>query len=156
MDDHKHTLASRLRRALAGAALVVALAACTPIFRDHGFVPTDDELDAVIVGVDTAETVADTIGRPAAVGVLENSGYYYVASRFRHYGWRAPQEVSREVVAIRFDDERVVSNVERFGLRDGKVVAISRRVTETNVRGVTFLGQLLGGLGNLRADQIVN
>jgi len=156
MDDNMQTGAKRLRRTAAAALLVLALAACTPIYRDHGFVPTDDELDAVIVGVDTAESVAGTLGRPAAVGVMENSGYYYVANRFRHYGWRAPREVSREVVAVRFDDDGVVSNVERFGLRDGEVVALSRRVTETNVRGVTFIRQLIGNIGNLRADQFTN
>ncbi|MBC7156656.1 MAG: outer membrane protein assembly factor BamE, partial [Rhodobacteraceae bacterium] len=46
--------------------------------------------------------------------------------------------------------------VERFGLRDGEVVALSRRVTETNVRGVTFIRQLIGNIGNLRADQFTN
>jgi hypothetical protein len=41
-----------------------------------------------------------------------------------------------------------VSNVERFGLADGRVVPLSRRVTETNIQGSGLIRQLLGNLGN--------
>jgi hypothetical protein len=49
-----------------------------------------------------------------------------------------------------------VSNVERFGLEDGQVVALSRRVTETNIKGVSFIRQLMGNFGRLTTDQLVN
>ena len=46
----------------------------------------------------------------------------------------------REIVAITFDDSGVVRNIERFGLEDGNVVALSRRVTDSNVQGVGSVG----------------
>jgi len=147
------TGAVRLRSAVAVLA-VAGLMACTPIFRDHGYTPTDDQLAEVVVGVDTRDSVEGTLGRPSSAGLLDGSGLYYVSSRRRHFAWRAPQEIEREVVAISFDDDGVVTNIERFGLEDGNVVALSRRVTDTNIRGVTFIGQLLGNLGNLRAEDI--
>ncbi len=144
-----------VRWAIAG--LFVALTvACSPIIRNHGYVPSDDELTLVEVGTDTRETVAQKIGRPTASGLLDDVGWYYVQSRFRTFGPRAPQEIDRQVVAISFTEEGTVSNVERFGLEDGQVVALSRRVTETNVRGVSLIKQLLGNLGNFRADQVLD
>ena len=68
----------------------------------------------------------------------------------------APREVDREVVSITFTEDGVVENVERFGLEDGKVVAISRRVTQPNIKGLTFLRQLFGSIGRLRADSIID
>lgn len=133
-----------------------ALAACQPIYRSHGYVPSDSDLAMLVVGQDTRDTVGDFIGRPSSAGVLEDGGWYYVGSRWREVGWRKPQEIDREVVAISFDEGGVVRNIERFGLQDGRVVTLSRRVTDSNIKGVTFLGQLLGSIGNVDAGQFID
>lgn len=133
-----------------------ALAACQPIYRSHGYVPSDSDLAMLVVGQDTRDTVGDFIGRPSSAGVLEDGGWYYVGSRWREVGWRKPQEIEREVVAISFDAGGVVRNIERFGLQDGRVVTLSRRVTDSNIKGVTFLGQLLGSIGNVDAGQFID
>ncbi|MFN3972098.1 MAG: outer membrane protein assembly factor BamE [Gemmobacter sp.] len=145
-----------VRRAGIGVALAfaVALSACTPIIRDHGYVPTDADLSQVVVGVDTRDTVAETVGRPSAQGLLNDQGWFYVRSRFRQLGPREPKEVERQVVAITFDGRGVVSDIGRFGLEDGRVVTLSRRVTDTNVKGFSFIRQLLQNVGRLAPGDI--
>lgn len=136
-------------RTRTAAALAVLLAAgCSPTYTNHGYVPSKADLSLVTVGVDTQETVAALVGRPSSAGILADSGYYYVASRRRSLGIRQNRVIDREVVAISFDPSGTVANVERFGLERGRVVPLSRRVTESNVRGVGFLRQLFGSLGN--------
>lgn len=137
-------------------ATVLALASCAPVYQNHGYVPTDEELALVEVGKDTHETVAATLGRPSGEGLLNEVGWFYVQSRWKHFGAMAPKEIDRQVVSITFTEEGVVENVERFGLEDGNVVALSRRVTESNIKGIGFLKQLLGNIGRLRADQFVD
>lgn len=129
------------------AAAAIALAGCATQVRHHGYAPDDAALSAIEVGRDTRETVAAAVGRPGAAGLLRDSGWYYVGSRFEHYAYRAPVEVEREVVAISFNESGVVSNIERFGLQDGQVVPLSRRVTDSNIRGMTLAAQLLRNLG---------
>lgn len=145
-----------LLKPLLALVFVTALASCSAQFRNHGYTPTETELSEVLVGVDTKETVAQSIGRPTSSGLLEGSGWYYVESRWRHFAWKAPQEIEREVLAVSFDEDGVVENIERFGLEDGRVVVLSRRVTSTNIKGVSFLRQLFGNLGNFTADQFLN
>jgi len=131
-------------------------AACAPVYRNHGYIPTDEDLAQVRVGNSTREDVAASIGRPSSAGVLEGSGWYYVGSRWKHLGARAPEEIDRQVVAISFDGKGVVRNVERFGLEQGRVVTLSRRVTETNIRGIGLVRQLLGSIGRVSADQLLD
>lgn len=154
---------SRLRAALPQARiplrlpvlmLVVVTAACTPIYRDHGYAPTDADLAQVQVG-QTREQVSQAIGYPVSTGVLTESAWYYVGSRWRSYGALAPAPVTREVVAISFTPQGRVSNIERFGLERGRVVVLSRRVTESNVEGISFINQLLRNVGTIQADQLV-
>lgn len=139
-----------------GAVLVLAagLAACSPVFRNHGYVPAEEELALVEVGKDTRDTVSQKIGRPSTSGLLNDDGWFYVQSRYKHFGPREPKEVERQVLAITFNQAGVVENIGRYGLEDGKVVEISRRVTETNVKGLSIIQQLLGNFGRIRAEDI--
>ncbi|MCC6305197.1 MAG: outer membrane protein assembly factor BamE [Rhodobacteraceae bacterium] len=135
-----------------GLALLVA--ACAPTFRNHGYVPPQEALDAVVIGVDTRDGLAETLGRPSAAGIMADSGWYYVESRWRHYGARAPEEIQREVVAISFDAGGVVTNIERFGLEDGRVVRLSSRLTATAIREVSFLRQLYRNFGRINPGDL--
>lgn len=137
---------------LAGA---LALSACVAQIRNHGYLPSDDELEQIVVGRATKDTVRDVIGTPQAEGLLAASGWYYVRSEFQHLGAFEPKEIDRQVLAISFNDSGVVTNVERFGLENGRVIALSRRVTTANVQGTTFLSQLFGNLGRISADQLI-
>ena len=145
-----------LIRLLFVCVVMTSLAACSNIDRKHGYVPDDADLQQIVVGVDTKDTVGELVGRPTASGVLSDGGWYYVASKFRAYGLRDRREIDREVVAISFAGDGTVSNIERFGLQDGKVIAISRRVTDSNIKGVGFLRQLFGSIGNFSAESLLN
>ena len=138
-----------LRHLVLWGALVVVMAACSPIMRFHGYAPTDQELQAVNVG-DTREQVTQAIGQPGIGGVMEGSGWFYVQSDWRHAQWRAPVETDRQLVAITFDARDRVANIERFGLEDGQVVAISRRITDTGPRP-SVLSQVFRVLGQFTA-----
>ena len=130
------------------AAAMAGLAACSAVDRKHGYVPSQDALADIVPGVDTKDSVAETVGVPAAGGVLQDSGYYYVSSLIRHRGGLEPKIVSRELVAINFNDTGTVTGIQRFGLEDGRVIPLERRVTDSSVQDKTFLRQLLGNLGN--------
>ena len=107
---------AHLTAGLVVLGLFVVLSACQPIYRNHGYVPTEAELALVEVGQDTQETVAAAVGRPSAQGLLNDVGWFYVKSRYQTRGALPRQEIDRQVVVISFDDNGVVSNVERFGL----------------------------------------
>lgn len=145
-----------LARAAVFGVILTGLTACAEQVRKHGYVPTDDDLAEIVVGVDTRDSVAESIGTPSSAGLLSDSGYYYVQSRVRTIGPRRPQVIDRQVVAISFTDAGVVQNVERFGLEDGRAVVLSRRVTESSVSTQTFIRQLLGNLGNFNPGQFID
>lgn len=144
-----------IRRRAAVLVVAAALAACSPVYRNHGYVPAEDELALVEVGTDTRETVGEKIGRPSTAGLLNDEGWFYVQSRYELRGPRAPQEIDRQVLAVTFSEAGTVENIARYGLEDGKVVQISRRVTETNVRGVSLIQQLLGNFGRFQASDVI-
>lgn len=134
---------------------LVAISACTSQYRNHGYVPTDAELAEIVVGVDSRDSVAETIGKPSTGGVLNDSGYYYIRSQVRHYGARRPEIIERQLVAITFDKRGTVQNIERYALEDGVAVALSRRVTDNGFDDKTFLRQILGNFGNFDPSSVL-
>ena len=130
----------------------LGLAACQPIYSNHGYIPTEDALALLQVGTDTRESVSATIGRPSASGLLNDEAWYYVQSKWKTIGPAEPIEVTREMVAISFDANGKVANIERFGLDQGRIVPLSRRVTTTNIRPKGILAQIMGNIGKLSTD----
>lgn len=140
---------------LALMLLFLVVSACSPVYRNHGYVPIDADLALIEVGSDTRETVAEKIGRPTALGLLNDVGWFYVQSRYKFYGPREPEEIDRQVVAVTFDEGGTVRNIERFGLEDGKVITISRRITETSIQEIGFIRQLLGNFGRIAPGSLL-
>jgi len=141
-----------LRNAAAGLALA-SMVACAPVYRNHGYVPMEEDLAKIQIGA-SQEQVTQTIGAPSVTRLASDNGWYYIQSRFRVFGL-SNREITREVVAISFDQGRV-SNIERFGLDAGRIIPLSRRVTDSGIEGSTFLRQLFGSVGRLRADQVLD
>ncbi|MEP2782708.1 MAG: outer membrane protein assembly factor BamE [Pseudoruegeria sp.] len=141
-----------------GLMLGVALflSACASTYRNHGYAPSELDLAEVIVGVDTRDTLAETLGEPSISGVVGEDSWYYVGSRWRHFAYRKPEVLEREVVAVSFSQEGVIESIERFGLERGQVVSLNKRVTETNIANVNLIRQLLNSVGNVTADQFLN
>jgi outer membrane protein assembly factor BamE (lipoprotein component of BamABCDE complex) len=133
------------------AAFVAAslLSACTAQIRNHGYVPEPADLQSVALGVDTRDTLTESIGRPSTSSLLEGEAWYYVREQVRLYGALPPRTIRRELVAISFAANGTVSNIERFGLEDGRVVTLSRRVTETSIREFGLIQQLLRNFGRV-------
>jgi len=143
-------------RLVAAAAISLTLAACQPVYRNHGFVPLDEDLTQVVLGQTTQADLLPLLGAPSAEGMLTNTSWFWIKSRFQHFGPNRPEEVAREVVALTFAEDGTVANVERFGLERGRLVRLSARVTDPGVSAASALRQILGNFGRFRADQFLN
>ena len=135
---------------------VVLVTACATQVRDFGYAPTDRELSEIIVGIDTQDRVAELVGSPASESLRGDDAWYYVSARQETIAFQRPEITDRQLVAISFTSEGTVSNIERFTLEDGRVITLSRRVTDEQTKGVSFLRQAFGNLGRISASDIAS
>ncbi len=149
----KHARKIRTTLAIIGLSVTVA---CAATYTNHGYVPTESELENIIVGTDTRSTVAETIGQPSSTGVLSDGAWYYISSRVKYYTYHRPETIERTILAVSFDANDKVSNIERFGLEDGRVITFTRRVTDSGVQGTDIFRQLIGNFGNISAEQLLD
>ena len=128
--------------------IALSVSGCTAIYRDHGYLPAEGDLEQVVVGVDNRSTVQEVLGSPIGSGVLDDGAIFYLSTKVKHYAFYEPKVVEREMLVVSFDTDDQVENIEKFGLEDGRVITLSRRVTTGPVKGPKFLKQILGNLGN--------
>ena len=141
-----------LRTGFVALALALGLSACSATFSNHGYFPPPEDLAELDIG-DSREAVVEAIGRPGSTGVMRDEAWFYTGYRVRNYAYRAPEIIERQILAVSFDGQGRVSNIEEFGLEDGQIVDLSRRVTTSSVREVSFLAQILSNFGRINIGE---
>ncbi len=141
-------LISKMRVALLSLGLIAGLSACAATYTNHGYVPPPEVLSEIGIGA-SRDQVAEIAGAPGSAGVVRDEAWFYTQYRVRNFTYNAPQVIERDIVAISFSDAGRVTNIERFGLEDGQIVQLSRRVTESSVRDVGFFAQILSNFGRI-------
>jgi outer membrane protein assembly factor BamE (lipoprotein component of BamABCDE complex) len=140
----------------AGLVLVLAtvlIAGCAPTVQVHGYVPSPTDIAQVTPGSDTFASVEEKLGRPSSSGLLRDSSWYYVQTTVENFTYNPPRVIDRTILAVEFSNNGVVQDITRYGLEDGRIVALSPRTTETGGRTMGVLEQLFGNLLNLDAEQ---
>lgn len=141
---------------LALVLVMATLAACGGQYRNHGYMPLAEDVDALIVGVDTHDSIIEVMGVPTTGGVLTEEAMYYVRSRVHHKGYVKPNEIQRDVLVLSFDKNQILRNVERFGIEKGKLIRLEHRVTEAPGGDRSVLQQIIGSIGGFNPNSIVN
>jgi outer membrane protein assembly factor BamE (lipoprotein component of BamABCDE complex) len=127
---------------VSGAALGL-LIACAPVISQRGYVPDPANENAIKVGTDTKTSVQARLGYASTTATFGNDSWYYISSTEKQVAFFSPTVLKRQVVAIYFDKTNKVTDIKRYGLRDGHVIAFESRETPARGRETTFLQELL-------------
>jgi outer membrane protein assembly factor BamE (lipoprotein component of BamABCDE complex) len=137
------------RLAFAGLATVL-MVGCAATRDFHGYVPDQALATDVQPAVDTRSTVLARLGTPSTTSIFNDDLWVYMSSTRELLTFYYPKVVAREIVAIQFDEDDVVSDVLVYDVNDGRTLAYNSRVTPTRGRELGILEQLFGTIGNLR------
>jgi outer membrane protein assembly factor BamE (lipoprotein component of BamABCDE complex) len=149
----QQTAGKPTRRALLGGALAMgaglALSACnTSEVRTHGFVMPDSGLEQVPIG-SSRNQVLIVLGTPQTTATLDNEVFYYISQRSEQsFAFSRPEIIDQRVIAVYFDENDLVARIADYGLQDGVIFDFVSQTTPTGGQDLTFIGQILGGLGS--------
>lgn len=131
----------RLSPLLLAASLAVA--GCTPVVSQRGYLPDPVGEASIKIGTDTKTTVQDRLGDPSTEATFSGDAWYYISSVEKRVAFFDPLVVSRSIMAVHFDRDGKVTDIKHYSLKDGHVIAFETRETPAKGREITFLQQLL-------------
>ena len=132
--------------------LTSVLLSCTTNIKNHGYIPSKSDLETLMIGKDTKQSISKKIGLPATAGL--EGAYYYVRSTFNAPGFKSAQLVDRTVVVLSFDKRSKLKNIETFNVDNGNFVRLDYRVTETGLDNKNFLQQIIGSISGPSASSL--
>jgi outer membrane protein assembly factor BamE (lipoprotein component of BamABCDE complex) len=139
-------------RAYVVILLTSVLLSCTTNIKNHGYIPSKSDLETLVIGKDTKQSITKKIGLPATAGL--EGAYYYVRSTFNAPGFKSAQLVDRTVVVLSFDQRSKLKNIETFNFDNGNFVRLDYRVTETGLDNKNILNQLIGSISGPSASSL--
>ena len=129
-----------------GAMAVLGLAACAPVENQRGYVPDQQAVSSIEVGMDTKDTVSKKLGDPSTAATFGSDTWYYISAHVEQNAFFAPRATERNIVAVEFAGDGKVADVHRYTLADGKVVDFVTRETPTRGREQTLLQQIFNAV----------
>ena len=130
-----------------GAALLAS--GCVQIQGHRGYLADEILLQSVQPGVDDRQSVERTLGRPSFIGQFGEPVWYYVSSQTTQTPTLRPKIAGQTVLAVHFDGNDQVVNVERTGMELVARIDPENDETPTLGRERSFFEDLFGNIGQV-------
>ena len=111
-----------------------------------GNMPSEDRIAKVSTG-QYKEEVFNNLGAPSNIVSLDRNTWMYMSSEIEQVAFFKPEEISRDVLIIRFNDENKVEAVKRLAIKDGQTIEVSQDSTRTLGQEPGFFERFFGGVG---------
>lgn len=140
-------------RALGAALLAAALGttACVPVRTHQGYIVDKELVDSVQPGIDTRESVLQTLGRPTFTSQFNEGEWYYVSRQSSNLGYQSLKPREQTTLRVRFDTAGNVIAVDRMGKELIASVDPYGKTTPTLGHKRGFFEDLFGNIGTVGA-----
>lgn len=101
----------------------------------------------ILPGVDNQRSVQNTLGSPTSLGAYDEKTWYYISTTLRYKAVLRPEAENRRILAVRFDDKGVVSDVDNLNLSVAWNIEPSKDKTKTRGKEQNFFQQLFMNVG---------
>ena len=144
---NKNVMPSLLRTIVVCLFIGLLGVACTPTQNVRGYFIDDVLIGEIKTGVDDKGSILNVLGSPSNVSTFGTDTWYYISRKIETLAFFKKTVLDQRVVAIKFDDSGVVSDVQRYESDDARAVAINERITPTRGKQLSLVQQLFGNLG---------
>lgn len=122
------------------------LIGCVPVENQRGYVPDQQALASIKVGMDTKDSVMKKLGDPSTSASFGNDVWYYMSSHVEQNAFFAPHATDRNILAVEFAKDGKVTDLHKYTLADGRVVDFASRETPVRGRELTLLQQIFNAV----------
>ncbi len=143
-----------IRQLTTGAVMLAAagaLAGCASIKDHRGYLVDQALVDAVQPGIDNAQSVEKSLGRPTFVSEWGRKDWYYVSVDTQQAAFARPRTKNQLILRVSFDEKGNVTAVDRTGVEKVARINPDSHKTPTLGRERSFFEDLFGNIGTVGA-----
>ncbi len=145
-------LPCRLAIVLAVALAVAPLGSCSPTVSARGNLPTPEQLTQIKPGVTDKASVTALLGSPSSIASFDDTTWYYISQKSQELAFFKPEVRDPEVVAVVFDKDGIVKDVQKRSSKQPRVIEPVARTTPAPGKELSFIEQLIGNFGKFNTN----
>ena len=128
--------------------LISTVAACSSdtFIHHNGNMPSEERISELRRGM-SEEDVLSLLGAPSSVVSLDKNTWIYMSCDVKKVAFFKPEEIDRDILKIRFNENGKVIAVNRLSKAHGTEVVLSEDKTETLGQDPGLLQKTFGTLG---------
>jgi outer membrane protein assembly factor BamE (lipoprotein component of BamABCDE complex) len=127
---------------------ILLLSACSTDYfvQTEGNLPSKNDVLALKQGM-SQEEVRKIMGSPSVISSLDHRTWLYMNTTMKRMAFFEPEELERNLVAVRFNQSGKLERVVELTKEDGKDIDVSQSVTPVLGSEETFMEKYFGGVG---------
>jgi outer membrane protein assembly factor BamE (lipoprotein component of BamABCDE complex) len=127
---------------------ILLLSACSTEYfvQTEGNLPSKNDVLALKQGM-SQEEVRKIMGSPSVISSLDHRTWLYMNTTMKRMAFFEPEELERNLVAVRFNQSGKLERVVELTKEDGKDIDVSQSVTPVLGSEETFMEKYFGGVG---------
>lgn len=135
-----------------GLLYCAALSACSTAKQNEWFVshngnmPSEERIAKITTG-STKDDVLQILGAPSAVISFDENTWIYMSSDIKRIAFAKPEEINRDILRLRFNNDEKVTEITRLDENSGKELSPCRDETEVKGENLGFFRKYFGGVG---------
>jgi outer membrane protein assembly factor BamE (lipoprotein component of BamABCDE complex) len=137
---------------LAAALAVAPLGSCSPTVSARGNLPTAEQLSQIKPGVTDKASVTALLGSPSSIASFDDTTWYYISQKSQELAFFKPEVRDPEVVAVVFDKDGVVKDVQKRSSKEPRAIDPVARTTPAPGKELSFIQQLIGNFGKFNTN----
>lgn len=133
--------------------LGLCLTSCTPQVANRGHLDVTPKLKELQAGSSHKQDVIRLLGTPSVQSSFGEETWYYVNAKRESYAFFRPETTDQRVVAIQFDSNDMVKDIQQFDKKDAKDLAVIEKTTPTEGQELGLWEQMLGNFGRFNSTR---
>jgi len=134
------------------ALLLLTLVSCTSYPEDRGYVMHQENLEKIAVGQTDKSGVTELLGSPSTKSDYGTEKWYYIGKKATATAFFDPIVSEQNILALEFDKDGKVGNIQKYSLKDSLDVPPVQEVTRTEGSTPSLMEQLLGNVGRFNSE----
>ena len=134
--------------------LLMSVVSCSTQIEKRGYIFNDRSQEVLNEGMQKID-VLSVMGSPSTTSSSNGDKFYYISNKFYKYAFFTPREIERTIVVIGFDKNEIITSIEEYALKDGKVIDYKSEKTIPGGTEATILQDLLDSTGRYTSSEAI-
>ena len=134
--------------------ILLNISSCSSYIERRGYLFDEENQKEIRIGMQKSE-VYQLMGSPSTESQENGNKFYYTSNKFYKYAFLNPKEIERTILVVSFNEEDLTENIEKYSLKDGKIINYNSNIKIPGGTEATIMQDLFDNTGRYTSKEAI-